>query len=112
MWRFKSKPKRHNDRVLESLSQAEIDLIEKWKDTGGSHWVSPDGSPLAENGWKEVTIDSIGYGHRPADRPAQLHICIISRSTGELQCLLAENFEKYFERAPFVPSSISRKLSK
>ena len=90
------------------MTKAEIKLIEKWKDKGGSQWVSPDGSPLANSGWKEVIIEKIGYGHRPATSPAELHIWIRSRSTGEIQCLLAKRFEKFFKPAPFFPSSTSR----
>jgi len=88
------------------LARTEIKIIEKWKDRcTGQHWVSPIGSPLWLSGWKEVTIKTAGYG----GHPAEFMLWIVNCSTGEVQCLIPKQFEKFFKLAPCLPSSTSRR---
>ncbi len=90
------------------MTQAEIKTIDKWKNRCGTYWVSPDGSPLAESGWKKVKLTIVGYARFSAETPEELMIWIDSLETGETQCLRPKRFAKFFEIAPCLPSSSSK----
>lgn len=98
---------RRKKPVEDVLPEAEIRLIAKWRERGGSEWWAPEGSPLAKSGWNRVRIERIGYARRPATRPPDLSIWTVNLSTGETQVFDAQNFDDYFEPAPCLPSSTS-----